>query len=96
MSKYIYYLLYSEHFKMEFKAKSKGLRGGVSVNQFKKIKIPIPPPKELIEVVFLIEDLMKKCSAIEDEIMISHESAKMLVQAVLKEAFETSDTTVTS
>lgn len=88
ISKYFYYLFYSKHFQIEFKEQSKGLRGGVSVNSFKNIKIPIPPFKELIKIVKEIETLMQKCKVLEREIKTSEANDKMLMQAVLKEAFE--------
>lgn len=88
LSKYIYYLFYSCHFKNEFKNQSKGLRGGVSVNSFKEIKIPIPPLNEVDEIVERIETLMNRCNKLETEIALSEENANMLMQAVLKEAFQ--------
>lgn len=88
ISKYFYYLFYSKHFQNEFKEHSKGLRGGVSVNSFKHIKIPVPPFDELIEIVRKIEILMQKCNELELEITQSEQHANMLMQAVLKEAFE--------
>ena len=88
LSKYIYYLFYSCYFKNEFKNQSKGLRGGVSVNSFKEIKIPIPPLTEAIEIVKRIESLMQKCNLLEAEITQSEANANMLMKAVLKEAFQ--------
>lgn len=88
ISKYFYYLFYSSHFQNEFKEQSKGLRGGVSVNSFKHIKIPVPPFDELLEIVGKIEILMEKCNALEQEIEHSEQHTNMLMQAVLKEAFE--------
>jgi len=91
ISKYFYYLFYSYHFQIEFKGQSKGLRGGVSVNSFKRIKIPIPPFDELIEIVEKIENLMQKCQDLENEIAKSETNAEILMKAVLKEAFESKD-----
>lgn len=88
ISKFFYYLFYSRHFQNEFKEQSKGLRGGVSVNSFKNIKIPVPPFNELIEIVRQIEILMQKCNELQFEITQSEQHANMLMQAVLKEAFE--------
>ena len=88
ISKYFYYLFYSKHFQIEFKEQSKGLRGGVSVNSFKNIKIPIPPFKELIKIVKEIETLMQKCKVLERKIKTSEANAQMLLQVVLKEALK--------
>lgn len=88
ISKYFYYLFYSYQFQFEFQEQSKGLRRGVSVNSFKRLKIPIPPFNELIKIVEKIEILMQKCQDLEQEIAKSETNAEMLMQAVLKEAFE--------
>ncbi len=50
--------------------------------------IPFPPLKEQIAIVKKIETLMQKCQALEQEIKTSEANAQMLMQAVLKEAFE--------
>jgi type I restriction enzyme S subunit len=88
LSKFLYYLYNSPHFKSEFDNQRKGLRGGVSVNSFKNIKIPLPPLAEQKAIVEKIENLMQKVSAMEEEIHKSEQNAEMLMQAVLKEAFE--------
>lgn len=88
LGKYIYYYYNSPAFASEFQLQSKGLRGGVSTNSFKQIKIPIPPAKELTTITQKIEILLIKCQALEQEIKTSEAHAQMLMQAVLKEAFE--------
>jgi type I restriction enzyme S subunit len=88
LSKFLYYLYNSPHFKSEFDNQRKGLRGGVSVNSFKNIKIPLPPLAEQKAIVERVESLMKKVSVMEEEIHKSEQNAEMLMQAVLKEAFE--------
>lgn len=90
ISKYLYYLYYSSHFQNEFENQSKGLRGGVSVTNFKKIKVPLPPIEELKVIVEKVEVMMRKCVSLEQEITQSEAHANMLMQAVLKEAFESS------
>ena len=88
LGKYIYYYYNSPAFASEFQLQSKGLRGGVSTNSFKQIKIPIPPEEELFIITQKIEVLLIKCHALEQEIKTSEANAQMLMQAVLKEAFE--------
>jgi len=88
LGKYIYLYYNSSTFSFEFQGQSKGLRGGVSTNSFKQIKIPIPPEKELHEIINSVEDLLKKSTELELEISKSEKYANMLMQAVLKEAFE--------
>jgi type I restriction enzyme S subunit len=51
--------------------------------------IPLPPLEEQIAIVEKVELLMGKCIALQTEIITSETYAKQLMQAVLKEAFET-------
>lgn len=50
--------------------------------------IPLPPFEEQKAIVEKIVTLMQKCDALEQEIEQSEKHANMLMQAVLKEAFE--------
>lgn len=50
--------------------------------------IPIAPVEEQKAIVQKVETLMEKCRALEAEIAQSGQHAQMLMQAVLKEAFE--------
>jgi type I restriction enzyme S subunit len=90
LSKYLFFLYNSTHFKNEFKnLQSKGLRGGVSINSFKTIKIPLPPIDELMIIVKILEVKLSKCSQLSKAIITSDTYADQLMQATLKEAFET-------
>lgn len=48
----------------------------------------LPPLEEQQAIVEKVESLMEKCRALEEEISQSEQHAQMLMQAVLKEAFE--------
>jgi len=50
--------------------------------------IPLPPLEEQRAIVEKVESLTQKCQALEEEIKTSEAHAQMLMQAVLKEAFE--------
>jgi restriction endonuclease S subunit len=52
------------------------------------IPFPLAPFNEQNPIVVKVEALMQKCQALEDEIKTSEANAQMLMQAVLKEAFE--------
>src|SRR5690606_5233495 len=88
IGQYLYSYYNAPAFAAEFQSQSKGLRGGVSTNSFKKIRVPIPPEKELFEIVLRAEGLLNMCIELESEITQSEQYAQMLMQAVLKEAFE--------
>ena len=50
--------------------------------------IPFPPYDEQKAIIEKAEILMQKCQVLEQEIQTSEANAQMLMQAVLKEAFE--------
>ncbi len=56
--------------------------------KLKNIIIPILPIQEQKAIVEKVESLMEKCNALEQEVLKSEQHANMLMQAVLKEAFE--------
>ncbi len=50
--------------------------------------IPLPPEEEQKMIVTKVNALLEKCNSLKQEIIQSEQHAKMLKQAVLKEAFE--------
>ncbi|RZS93865.1 restriction endonuclease subunit S [Aquimarina brevivitae] len=50
--------------------------------------VPIPPLEEQKAIVEKVQALLQKCNALEQEVTQSEQHANMLMQAVLKEAFE--------
>lgn len=86
---YLYYMLSSEYTYKSFKESA---RGGVvqnlNIDKVKETIIPIPPLAEQKAIVEKVENLMQKVSAMEEAINQSEQNAQMLMQAVLKEAFE--------
>ncbi len=63
-------------------------RGNLSLGAVSKFKIPFPPKEEQKAIVEKVETLMLKCNVLEQEITQSEQHANMLMQAVLKEAFD--------
>jgi type I restriction enzyme, S subunit len=57
-------------------------------SQIMSCPIPLPPLEEQKAIVEKVEFLMQKCQALEEEIKTSEANSQMLMQAVLKEAFE--------
>lgn len=87
-SKFCFYWYLSNEFKSNFKDKLKGLIGGVSKTDFKKLPIPIPPLYEQKRIVAKIDGLFTK---IDKAITLTEESlkqAKNLLSSVLNEVFE--------
>lgn len=64
-----------------------GFQPKLNQKNLSNIIISLPPLIEQADVVKNIENITKKCKQIEEEIVRSEENAKMLMQAILKEAF---------
>lgn len=71
----------------------KGMAGqdNISVTMCKELIIGLPPIEEQKAIVEKVDFLMKKHKALEHEIKTSEANAQMLMQAVLKEAFESKE-----
>lgn len=89
ISKYLFYLYNSTYFQKMFVEQSKGLRGGVSVNSFKSIFVPLPPLEELKEIVEQVEKLLGKCTSLQTEIENLNTHSKTLLKALFAETFAT-------
>lgn len=71
----------------------KGMAGqdNISVTMCKELVMGLPPLEEQKAIVEKVEALMQKCKDLEQEIEKSETNAEMLMQAVLKEAFESKE-----
>ncbi|MFD2200186.1 restriction endonuclease subunit S [Shivajiella indica] len=65
-----------------------GFQPKLSQGNLNLIPVPFPPLEEQQAIVGKVESLMEKCRALEEEINQSEQHAQMLMQAVMKEAFE--------
>ncbi|MAN58313.1 MAG: hypothetical protein CMC08_00580 [Flavobacteriaceae bacterium] len=63
-------------------------QANIGKNALLNILIPLPPFEEQKAIVEKVDVLMERCNALELEITESEQHANMLMQAVLKEAFE--------
>lgn len=89
---FFYFFFQSNYFKEEFIKKSKGLRGGVSINKFKEIIVPVPPISEQKRIVIEIEKQLAKTKKIKEHIIENQNSNKQLLKALLHEAFKVQGT----
>lgn len=86
---YLHKIICSPYFQnMIIEVQTGAGREGLPKNKMDNILIPFPPFEEQKEIVRKVETLMQKCQALEQEIKTSEANAQMLMQAVLKEAFE--------
>ena len=89
-NKYIYKYLKTKFvldgYKREFD--STGQQPNLKTEHVTNLIFPLAPVEEQKAIVEKVEILMQKCQALEQEIKTSEANAQMLMQAVLKEAFE--------
>lgn len=89
---FVYYFMMYLYYSGGIKEYKKGMGiGNLSGKALKSIKIPFTSLEEQKAIVEKIETLMEKCNALEQEITQSEQHANMLMQAVLKEAFESNN-----
>ena len=65
-----------------------GFQPKLSQANLSKIKVDIPSIEEQKEIVKKIERLFKICDALEEQIEQAKADSEMLMQAILREAFE--------
>lgn len=88
-TKYLFWLLLSKYIEDLYLKYMDGFNSpSITHEQFISTVIPLPPLEEQKAIVEKVESLMEKCRALEEQISQSEQHAQMLMQAVLKEAFE--------
>lgn len=96
--RYIFYIYQSRAFRESFRERMTGIIGGISLNEFLKIPVPIPPQNEMVRIVEKIDALMALCDRMEAQQADAESAHKTLVKALLDalaqspdaEAFNTS------
>ena len=88
-SKFFRYVVTSRFFLQEMIARHRGIGAKhVNMKDLRESIIPLPPLEEQKEIVKRIENIFKICDELEEQINSSKANSEMLMQAVLKEAFE--------
>ncbi|MBK7362088.1 MAG: restriction endonuclease subunit S [Micavibrio sp.] len=82
-SKYIFYVYQSGTFYSQFKERMTGIIGGISLNQFKSIPVPIPPLSEQNRIVSKINELMALCDTLEAQKSEAAHAHERLVKTLL-------------
>lgn len=86
---YYFYFLSSPHAAMHLKdSKSEMSYPVFGMKKARLMPVILPPIEEQRAIVEKVESLMQKCQALEQEIERGEANAQMLMQVVLKEAFE--------
>jgi len=86
---YLHHVICSPYFQnMIIEVQTGAGREGLPKNKMDKILIALPPEKEQKILNEKVETLKQKCVILEKEMKTSEANAQILMQAVLKEAFE--------
>ena len=87
----IFYIYQSQSFYQSFFKRMTGIIGGISINEFLNIPIPIPPLKQQNEIVSKIDDLMALCDQLEQQHLNSEEAHDKLVRVLLNTLTQSKD-----
>ncbi|MFC1787156.1 restriction endonuclease subunit S [Halobacteriota archaeon] len=90
-AKFIYYFTTSQYFQAEVWKKSTGSATNI-INKLKwaSILFPLPPLNEQKRIVQKVDQLMKLCDELEEQVKENQKNSELLMEAVLREAFDSS------
>ena len=84
LPKFIFYLYQSNYFYERFTNNVTGIIGGISLKEFNKIPIPIPPLKEQERIISALDDFMNLCQSLEKKFDIAEQSSGKLTTSILE------------
>lgn len=88
-NKYIFWLLLSKYIEDTYMGLMDGFNSpSITHEQFRNTVIPIAPLEEQKIIIQRIEALIANCQILDSEITLSEKHSQILMQTVLKEAFE--------
>lgn len=89
LNKYLFYYLRSKPFVEFVESKMVGMAyPAISDSQLNMGLFPLPPLNEQKRIVAKVDELMRLCDELEEQLRQSKEESERLMQAVLREAFE--------
>jgi type I restriction enzyme S subunit len=86
-SKFIYYYYFHSSFQKHFRTEMTGIIGGISMNKFKEIEIPLPPLQEQQRIVAILDDAFAKINRAKANAEQNLKNAKELFQSYMNEVF---------
>jgi len=81
--RFIFYVYQSPSFFQSFSERMTGIIGGISINEFLNILIPIPPRFEQVRIVQKVDELMALCDQLEAQHRNAAEAHEKLVSHLL-------------
>ena len=87
-SKYVYYYYFTSSFQKHFSTEMAGIIGGVSMNKFKDIEIPLPPLPEQQRIVTILDEAFAAIAKAKANAEQNLKNAKELFESYLQGLFE--------
>jgi type I restriction enzyme S subunit len=87
-NRFIYYYYFSSTFQNDFKNHLTGIIGGVSMNKFKQLEVPMPPILEQKRIVAILEYTFKAIDQAKTNAEQNLKNAKELFESYLNRIFE--------
>ena len=87
-SKYVFYYYFSSSFQKHFTTEMAGIIGGVSMNKFKDIEIPLPPLPEQQRIVAILDEAFAAIAKAKANAEQNLKNAKELFESYLQGVFE--------
>ena len=87
-SRFVYYWYFSEDFQKGFKTNLAGIIGGVSLNKFREILVPIPTFIEQQQIVSILDKAFATIDKAKENVQRNLQNAKELFQSELNNVFE--------
>jgi len=87
-SKFLFYYYFSSSFQKHFSTEMAGIIGGVSMNKFKDIEIPLPPLPEQRRIVSLLDEAFAAIAKAKANAEQNLKNAKELFESYLQGVFE--------
>lgn len=87
-SKFLFYYYFSSSFQMHFSTEMAGIIGGVSMNKFKDIEIPLPPLPEQQRIVSILDEAFAAIDKAKANAEQNRKNAKELFESYLQGVFK--------
>lgn len=87
-SKYVYYFYFSNSFQKNFHSQMTGIIGGVSMNKFKNLEIPLPPITQQKQIVAILDKAFAAIDTAKANAAQNLQNAKELFESYLQNVFE--------